>query len=138
MIRLIALLTCLSTSAVADTVVAVRTIPALTVIAPEDLTISNRDTPGAASDPAQIIGLEARVALFAGRPIQMGNVGAPAVVERNQLVPLYYNNNGLIISTEGRALGRAGPGDRIRVMNTASRTTVSATIGSDGAAYVVQ
>ncbi|WP_340425144.1 flagellar basal body P-ring formation chaperone FlgA [Yoonia sp. GPGPB17] len=58
------------------------------------------------------------------------------VVERNQIVPLLFEKNGLIISTDGRALGRAGPGDTIRVMNIGSRTTVSATIGNDGVAYV--
>ncbi|WP_373487298.1 flagella basal body P-ring formation protein FlgA, partial [Blastomonas sp.] len=39
-------------------------------------------------------------------------------------------------STDGRALGRAGVGDVIRVMNLTSRTTVTAQIGADGAAYV--
>ena len=39
-------------------------------------------------------------------------------------------------TAEGRALDRAGPGDVIRVMNLSSRTTVSARVGLDGAAYV--
>ena len=125
-----------ATPLAADTVVPVRTIPALAIIMPDDLTIQNRDTPGAATDIDAVIGMEARVALFAGRPIRSRDIGPPALVERNQIVALHYENAGLVITTEGRALGRAGPGDRIRVMNLSSRTTVSAQIGQDGAAYV--
>jgi flagella basal body P-ring formation protein FlgA len=94
--------------------------------------------PGAVADPAEIVGLEARVALYPGRPIRPGDVGLPAVVERNQVVPLIFQRGTLLITAEGRALDRAGPGDVIRVMNVASRTTVSARVGADGAAYVSQ
>jgi len=80
--------------------------------------------------------MEARVALYAGRPIRQGDVGPPAVVDRNQIIPLVYMRSGVMISTEGRALDRAGPGDLIRVMNLSSRSTVTARVGSDGAAYV--
>lgn len=138
MIRYVTLLLCLATPAIAETVVAARTIPAKSVIRSDDILVSDHATPGAISDPAEIIGMEARVALYAGRAIQAGSVGLPAVVERNQLIILHYRKNGLTISAEGRALGRAGPGDLIRVMNTSSRTTVTASIGPDGAAYVLQ
>lgn len=128
----------LALPAMADVVVAARTIPAQTLIGPEHLAIRDAKVPGTVSDPSLIIGLEARVALYAGRPIRTGDVGPPAVVERNQLITLHYQNNGLMISTDGRALGRAGPGEIIRVMNLSSRSTVNARIGSDGAAYVAR
>ena len=137
MIRFLILL-CLATPAAADTVVAARTIRAQTLIMPEDLLIRDRSIPGGIEDPAQIIGMEARVALYAGRPILPGDLGFPAVVERNQIISLYYERSGLVISTEGRALDRAGPGDLIRVMNISSRSTVTARIGADGAGYVAQ
>ncbi len=120
----------------AETIVAARTIPAHSVIAADDVTISGEVTDQALGTVRNIIGMEARVALFAGRPIRPGDIGRPAVVERNQVVPLQYERNGLVISTDGRALGRASPGDVIRVMNIGSRATVTATIGSDGVAYV--
>lgn len=122
----------------ADTVVAARTIPAQTTIMPEDVMLNSRDIPGGVTNPEDIIGMESRVALFAGRPIRAADVGFPAVVERNQIVQLLYQQNGLLIATEGRALGRAGPGDRIRVMNISSRSTVTAQIGVDGIAYVTR
>lgn len=136
MIRL-ALLFCLWAGAgLAETVVAARTIPAHTIIGPDDLLLRSVAVPGGVQTKEEIVGMESRVALYAGRPIRPGDVGFPAVVERNQIIPLIYNGAGVTISTEGRALDRAGPGDVIRVMNMTSRATVSARIGIDGAAYV--
>ncbi|MBP1805071.1 flagellar basal body P-ring formation chaperone FlgA [Rubellimicrobium aerolatum] len=126
----------LATPAPAEIVVPARTLAPQTLIAPEDLVLSDAEVPGAISDPAQAIGLETRVALYPGRPIRPQDLGLPAVVERNAIVALVYDRGGLLITAEGRALDRAGPGEVIRVMNTASRTTVSARVGTDGAAYV--
>lgn len=124
--------------AAADIVVPARTIPALSVIGPDDLVMHDAIIPGSIENPDDIIGMETRIALFAGRPIRPSDVGFPAVVNRNQIVPLVFANGGLMIETEGRALDRAGPGEVIRVMNLASRSTVSARIGADGKAYVSQ
>lgn len=122
--------------ALAQTLVPARTIPAQGLIAPEDVMLSGAAVPGALSDPAQAVGLEARVALYPGRPIRPGDVGPPALVERNQVVALLFQSGALTISVEGRALDRAGAGEVIRVMNLASRSTVTARVGADGAAYV--
>ncbi|SLN62790.1 flagellar basal body P-ring formation chaperone FlgA [Roseisalinus antarcticus] len=122
--------------AAAETVVAARTIRAQEVIGPGDVVIQPMDVAGGAADLDLFIGQEARVALYAGRPVRPGDVRPPATVERNAVVPLIYSQSGVVISTEGRALDRAGPGEIIRVMNLSSRTTVSARIGPDGAAYV--
>lgn len=124
--------------ALAEIVVPVRTIAPQQLISAGDLILRDMNVPGAVSDPALLIGMEARVALYAGRPIQDGDVGFPAVIDRNQIVPLIFQQGAIYISTEGRALDRAGPGDLIRVMNIASRNTVTARIGADGAAYVSQ
>lgn len=138
MIRLTLCLMALAAPVSADILVATHTIPAQSLIGPDDIEVQDIDVPGAVTDLNQILGMEARIALYAGRPIRPGDVGFPAVVERNAIVALIYDTGGLVITTEGRALDRAGPGDVIRVMNVASRTTVSATIGIDGAAYVSQ
>jgi flagella basal body P-ring formation protein FlgA len=138
MIRPLCILLLSGLPAFSDTIVAARTIPAQTILSEMDFIVAEQTTPGAAQDPADIIGMEARVALFAGRPIRIADLTTPAVVERNQIVSLQYEKYDLIISTEGRALGRAGPGDTIRVMNIGSRATVSARIGNDGTAYVLR
>ena len=138
MIRLALLLTLLAGPIAADTLIAARTIPARSIIGPEDILVRDIDALGALETPALAIGQEARVALYAGRPIRAADVGAPAVVERNQIITLIYRHGVIMISTEGRALDRAGPGDRIRVMNISSRTTVSAQVDATGTAFVTQ
>ncbi|MDM7931824.1 flagellar basal body P-ring formation chaperone FlgA [Tabrizicola sp.] len=120
----------------AESVIATRTIRAQTVIGPDDLTLVNAGLPGALSDTAAAIGLEARVAIYAGRPVRLADLGPPTLVQRNQVVALVYLAGGLAISTEGRALARGSEGEVIRVINLASRTTVSGRIGPNGAVFV--
>lgn len=120
----------------AESLVATRTIRAKSLVAPEDVTLVSAGLPGALSDPGQAVGLEARVSIYAGKPVRPGDLGPPTLVDRNQLVTLVYVSGGLAISTEGRALARGAEGDVIRVMNLGSRTTVTGRIGPDGAIYV--
>ena len=125
MIRAVLLSLALATSAAqAEVVVALAVIPAGSVLSSADLALAPGDVPDALRDPRDAIGLEARVTLYPSRPIREQDLGAPTVVERNAIVPLVYAGNGLRIATEGRALGRAGAGETVRVMNIASRTTV--------------
>ena len=130
------LVLCAPSPALADALIATRTIRALSVLAADDFALVEADIPGALTDPVAAIGLEARVSLYAGRPILAADVGAAALVERNQTVALVYRAAGLSILTEGRALTRGGPGDVIKVMNLTSRTTVMGTISSDGTVAV--
>jgi flagellar basal body P-ring formation protein FlgA len=120
----------------AENVVATRTIPAGSVIGPEDVTLVDAVLPGALTDVSLALGQEARTAIYAGRAVRSSDLGPPTLVQRNQLVPLIYRSGGLAISTEGRARARGSVGDVIRIMNLGSRTTVSGRIGADGAVYV--
>jgi flagellar basal body P-ring formation protein FlgA len=126
----------LASPSFAESVVATRTLRPNTVIGPEDLTVVDASLPGALTDPAAALGLETQVAIYAGRPILLANLGTPTLVQRNQLVTLIYLAGGLAISTDGRALARGSAGETVRVINIASRTTVSGRIGPDGAVYV--
>jgi flagellar basal body P-ring formation protein FlgA len=76
------------------------------------------------------------VTIYAGRPIRAADIGAPALVERNQIVPLVYAAGGLQITAEGRALDRGGEGDVIRVMNLSSRVQVTGIVDETGAVRV--
>jgi len=135
MIRLLALLL-MAAPAGAETIVAARTIRAQEIIGADDLLLRDIEVAGGTADAASLVGQEARVALYAGRPVRPGDVGPPAIVERNGILPLVYERSGLRITTEGRALDRAGVGEVIRVMNLSSRTTVSARITEEGVARV--
>lgn len=122
--------------AAAQSLVPVRTIPPRTVVTASDLAIAETAVPGALTDLAAAVGMEARVALYPGRPIREGDLGPPALVERNARVPIVYRSGGLLIVVEGRALDRAGVGETVRVMNLDSRVTVTARMGADGMAHV--
>lgn len=120
----------------ADTVVATRAIRAQTLLTAADLAVVKGDHPGAITSIDDAIGLEARVMLYAGRPISRSDIGPAAIIARNQIVPLVYSQRGLSITAEGRALDRAAAGDFVRVMNLSSRTTVSGVVAPDGAIHV--
>ncbi|MEY8841725.1 flagellar basal body P-ring formation chaperone FlgA [Cribrihabitans sp. XS_ASV171] len=135
MLRLALALLLAAPGALADSVVPTRTIRPKEIIGPADVTLS-QTAQGSIADPGAVIGQEARVALYAGRPILPGDIGPPALVDRNDLVTLIYDTGLLTISTEGRALGRGAAGELIRVMNLSSRTTVSGRIRPDGSIEV--
>lgn len=116
----------------ADTVVAARTIRAHSVVTFDDLGLKAGDVPGTLNAVADAVGLEARVMIYAGRPVRPEDLGPPSIIERNQIVTLRFKTGGLTIATEGRAMSRAGVGDTVRAVNLASRLSVSGTVAADG------
>lgn len=92
----------------ADILVTTRTIRPGTVIVASDLGLLPGDRADSFSYAADVIGQEARVALYPNRPIHFDHVGPPALVERNQIVSLRYVGAKLAISTEGRSLDEVG------------------------------
>lgn len=122
--------------AAADTVVAARTIRAQSILTADDVAVVDGERPGTFVAIDEVVGLEARVMLYSGRAISTADIGPAAIVERNQIVSLIYNNGGLTITADARALGRAGPGDMLRVMNLSSKTTVSGVVAPDGSVHV--
>lgn len=132
MVRIFALLLLFATPAVAESLIATRIVRAQTLLSAADVTLVAAEIPGALTDPADVLGLEARVTLYPGRAVRAGDIGPPTLVERNQLVTLIYNFGGLGITTEGRALARGGLGDVIQVMNLSSRNVLMAQVAQDG------
>ncbi len=128
----------LSGAAIADVVTPTRTLRPGALITVTDLTIRDGDHPGAFDRVSDVVGQEARVALYAGRPIAFEAIGPPAIVNRNQIVPLLFAATGLTITTEGRAMERGGVGDRIRIMNLQSRATLFGLVLADGSIKVTQ
>ena len=61
--------------------------------------------------------------------------GPPPSSNATVIIPLVYRGSAVLISAEGRALDRAGPGETIRVMNISSRNTVTAVAAANGLAY---
>ena len=126
----------LTQSALADMVVPTRTLRPATIVGYEDVTLVQGDRPNAFDRLEDVVGQETRVALYAGRPILLESLGPPALVERNQIVTLRFQHAGLVITTEGRTLERGGIGDRVRIMNLASRATLFGYVQADGTIMV--
>lgn len=130
------LLALLCTEAQAETVVATRSIRPQEIITADAVRLDQAVVPGAYASLEEVIGQEAIYAVYPGRAVMQGAVGEPAMVDRNQVVELIYEYGGLRIVTEGRALGRGAVGDRIRVMNVSSKTTLFGTIAENGTILV--
>ncbi|MEM6939022.1 MAG: flagellar basal body P-ring formation chaperone FlgA [Pseudomonadota bacterium] len=120
----------------ADTVVPTRTIRANAVISEKDVMLRAGLDVTSGLRMEDVLGQEARVVLYPGRPIRADDIGPPAVVQRNQTVRVHFNANGVQISTEGRALERGGVGDLVRVMNLSSRATLFGQVRGDGSIQV--
>lgn len=133
--HLVLLFTLLPAQALADAVVTTRTIRAGMVILPPDVRVAP-DKSGVLNDPADVIGMESRVMLTKDRPLDPSQLTAPTLVARNQLVTLIYQRGPLRIEAEGRALGPGASGQVVRVMNNASRVTVSGRVHPDGTVIV--
>lgn len=117
-------------------VIAERTIRPGDVIAPTDVGLGPSDAEDALSEPAAAVGMVARRLLVAGRPVMQGDVGPPALIRRNAHVALVFKRGTLAIRTEGRSLADGAEGERVRVMNLASRQTVTGTVLADGSVAV--
>ncbi|KHQ52469.1 MULTISPECIES: flagellar basal body P-ring formation chaperone FlgA [Mameliella] len=134
--RWLVLLALVPGAAAADTVVATQTIRPQQIITADAVRLDPAEVQGAYATLDAVVGQEARTAIYPGRAVMRGAVGQPALVDRNQAVELVYAQGGLRIRAEGRALGRGAAGERIRVMNVDSRTTLFGTIAPDGSILV--
>lgn len=121
-----------------DMVTPTRTIRANAIIADVDVTLNKTKTAEGFARLEDVIGQEARIVLYPGRPIRAGDIGPPALVTRNQVVRLQFAGDGLQIITEGRALERGALGDRVRIMNLTSRTTLFGQVMADGSIRVTR
>lgn len=122
--------------ALADAVILTRSLPARATVGLADITTVAADIPGAATAPDQVLGQALRVAVQAGRPLQLDDLTAPEVVVRNQLIKLHYALGSMTIAADGRALDAGAVGQAVRVMNLSSRGTVQGVVLPDGSVQV--
>ncbi|SNT03557.1 flagellar basal body P-ring formation chaperone FlgA [Tropicimonas sediminicola] len=134
--RIMAMLALGAGPVASETLVATQTVRSQTVLSAADVMVVSGSVPGALEHPAAAIGMEARVVLYAGRPIRAEDIGPPALIERNAMITLVYQNGPLSITADGRSLARAAAGETVRAMNLASRATVTGTVDPDGRVIV--
>ncbi|MEM9670123.1 MAG: flagellar basal body P-ring formation chaperone FlgA [Pseudomonadota bacterium] len=79
-----------------------------------------------------LLGREVRRTVYKGQPIRFSNTTTPKLVSRNQLVTVKYTTGSMEISLTGRAMGDAGAGDPISVLNTDSRKRIEGFVTEEG------
>lgn len=123
-------------SSIAGCVVAfVSSLIATDVIpAGETITVSNTTSGGDAisADEGALIGRTVKRTVYAGQRVEAINTRAPLLVSRNQTIIIKYIRDGLEISLNGRAMGSAGAGEVVTVMNTNSRTIIEGIVTDEG------
>jgi len=88
------------------------------------------------TDPARLIGAEARRSLRAGEPLRSADLRPALLVRKGGLVTLAYATDTMRLTLTGRALGEGGQGDVVRVLNIQSGRVVEATIDGKDSAIV--
>jgi flagella basal body P-ring formation protein FlgA len=87
-------------------------------------------------DAASAIGLRARRSIAVGSLIRSSRLETSTVVRRGQRVKLLFESGSLRIESIGRAREDGNVGDWIEAENLASRKTLTARVGADGALHV--
>jgi flagella basal body P-ring formation protein FlgA len=82
-------------------------------------------------DPSQAIGMKLASAMMTGQMLRTDNLRSALYVQRGQSVQLVVNGRGFRVSTEGKAMSSAGPGERIQV-RTANGQVISGIVGRSG------
>lgn len=118
--------------AAADALIATRLIRPGDVVTRDDMEVGEVSYPGAVSALEHVVGMEARVTIFPGRPVSLNDIRPPRLVRRNELVTLIYRRGQLDIRTEGRSLSDGVAGDVVQVMNLDSRSRLSGTVSEAG------
>jgi len=84
----------------------------------------------------QAIGLAARNALQAGRPLRVADLMKPELVQRNETVTLVYEVPGIMLTVRGKAAEGGAEGDVISVLNEQSKRTVQGVVVGPGRVVV--
>jgi flagella basal body P-ring formation protein FlgA len=114
-----------------------RSLAAGEVVQPQDLIWAKvAAAPGdAPRDADQVIGLAARRPLRSGAVAALRDVSAPQVVKAGDLVTVIYEDNGISLALQGKAMAAGAVGEPLAVQNTNSKKTIQAVItGPDQAA----
>lgn len=111
-------------------VVATRRLAVGEVVSPGDLRETRMRTervrPGTAQRAEDVRGKQLRRPIAAELPFMLVDLTVPSVVGKNQTVLMVLEGPGIALTAQGRALDSAARGERIPVMNLASRTIVEA------------
>jgi len=115
-----------------------RSLNAGEIVQPADLTwikvaAAPADSP---SDAEAVIGQAAKRPLRAGAVVMTRDVGSATVIKQGDVVTVTFEADGIQLTLEGKAMGTAGVGESLAVLNTQSKKTVQTMVTGPGQAVV--
>lgn len=117
-----------------------RLVPG-SAIAAQDLRMTRVAASGLHTEPvrsmAEAIGMASRHSALAGQPIARAELIRPMVVEKGSRVTMELQAPGLAVLTTGQAAESGGIGDRVTIINLASRAMVQGEIVAAGRVRVL-
>jgi flagella basal body P-ring formation protein FlgA len=115
-----------------------RSITAGEIVQPQDLVwVKMAGAPAdAPRDADGVIGLAAKRPLREGAAVQTRDVGAAQVIKSGDLITITYEDGGIFLSLQGKAMAAAATGDLFAVQNTLSKKIIQAVATGPGAAAV--
>lgn len=87
---------------------------------------------GVAQTPAQAVGLAPRRPVGPGAPLLVADLVKPTLVQKGASVRMELELPGISVSAEGTAMDSGGAGERVRVLNPASRALVDTVVVAGG------
>jgi flagellar basal body P-ring formation protein FlgA len=84
------------------------------------------------TDPQAAVGLVARQQLRPGQPLHDADVMKPALVQRNDVVTIFYEVPGISLTLRGQAQDAGALGETINVMNIQSKRLVQGVVTGPG------
>lgn len=117
-----------------------RNLNAGEVVGPEDLVWAKAAAApvDAISDASSAIGMAARRPLRAGATAQSRDLAAAQVVKAGDVVTVTYQQGGVSLVLQGRAMGAAAVGEAFAVQNPASKKLIQAVAAGPGQGLIGQ
>lgn len=115
-----------------------RSLSAGEIVQPQDLVwVKMAGAPmDAPRDADAVIGLAAKRPLREGAAVQSRDVAAAQVIKTGDLVTVTYDDGGISLSLQGKAMAAAATGDLFAVQNTLSKKIIQAVATGPGSAAV--
>lgn len=115
-----------------------RSLSAGEIVQPQDLIwVKMAGAPvDAPRDADAVIGLAAKRPLREGAAVQARDVAAAQVIKTGDLVTITYEDGGISLSLQGKAMAAAATGDLFAVQNTLSKKVIQAVATGPGSAAV--
>jgi flagella basal body P-ring formation protein FlgA len=115
-----------------------RSLNAGEIVQPQDLVWSKAAAApsDAPADAQTVIGLAAKRPLRAGAAVSARDVAAPMVIKAGETVTVTYEDDGVSLTMQGKAMSQAGVGELFNVQNPVSKKVVQAVAAGPSQAVV--